>query len=119
MFTIARNLCLNEIRRLSTAAAVLEGRDFESDRDDSLDYADGSTPVPEDQLLNQERHELIIRAVEALPHNQRSAVLLRRFEDLSYAEIAVVLGVSQKAVKSLLSRAKMNLKRRLAHLADD
>ena len=118
MFTIARNVCLNEIRRISNTADRFDGGGLE-EGSDPLAVADASMTAPEDQLLAQERRRIIARAIDALPHNQRSAVLLRRFEDFSYAEIAAVLNVSQKAVKSLLSRAKVNLKQRLGHLADD
>jgi len=48
-----------------------------------------------------------------LPENQRMAVILRRYERFSYEEIARTMNVSVKAVKSLLSRAKENLKNRL------
>jgi len=52
-------------------------------------------------------------AVQGLPKNQRTAVSLHRFEGLSYADIAEVMGLSGKAVKSLLNRAKENLRTRL------
>ena len=57
-------------------------------------------------------------AVNDLPGNQRIAVILRRYESFSYAEIAATLDVTDKAVKSLLSRAKVNLKNKLAGSVD-
>ena len=52
-------------------------------------------------------------ALDALPENQKTAVLLCRYEELSYEAIAEILGCSVNAVKSLLHRAKMSLKEKL------
>lgn len=118
MFTIARNLCLNEIRRAGKSENVIRPGEPEEGTYASANPDDADRRGPEAELLLHERREMVHQAVAALPDNQRSAVLLRRFEGLSYAEIASVLGVSQKAVKSLLSRAKVNLQQRLADFID-
>ena len=115
MFTIARNLSLNEIRRSARSADVIAQDEPELRSDALFPHHDDNPSGPESDLLLRERREMVRRAIANLPENQRGAVLLRRFEDLSYAEIASVLGVSEKAVKSLLSRAKVNLKK---HLSD-
>ena len=62
------------------------------------------------KLDKAERAEMVQVAVQALNQRQRTALLLCKFENLSYQEIADVMGLSVKAVKSLLSRARMNLK---------
>lgn len=83
---------------------------------------DGTTqmlPIPEtdlrpdQQVDRQEKTKMIRRALDALPENQRTAVLLARFEEMSYEEIAQVMDVSVMAVKSLLFRAKQALKEAL------
>ena len=53
---------------------------------------------------------IVREAVENLNERQRVAVVLNKFEEMNYAEIAEVMGLSTKAVKSLLSRARMNLR---------
>jgi RNA polymerase sigma-70 factor (ECF subfamily) len=53
---------------------------------------------------------LIRQALEGLNERQRMAVLLNKFEDMNYAEIAEVMGLTTKAVKSLLCRARTNLR---------
>jgi RNA polymerase sigma-70 factor (ECF subfamily) len=118
MFTIARNISLNEIRRSGKSEDLIRQGDPDDWSSTSSSPQSGDAPGPEAELLLLERREKVHRAIATLPDNQRSAVLLRRFEDLSYAEIASVLGVSQKAVKSLLSRAKVNLRQRLAEFIE-
>lgn len=69
---------------------------------------------PDARLENQELHELLAVALEALPSTQRLALILHRYEDLSYQEIAESMELSVKAVKSLLARGRQNLREKLA-----
>ena len=73
---------------------------------------------PAGEFFQKEKKALIQAAINELPENQRLAVILRRYESFSYAEIAATLNVTDKAVKSLLSRAKVNLKNKLAGIVD-
>jgi len=57
------------------------------------------------------------QAIQALPENQQAAVLMHKYQDLGYAQIADALGCSIPAVKSLLFRAYESLRARLAHLS--
>ncbi len=68
---------------------------------------------PDSSLLESELHEAIASAIAQLPETQRMALVLRRFEELSYEEIAEVLDQSVPAVKSLLFRARTELRQRL------
>jgi RNA polymerase sigma-70 factor (ECF subfamily) len=65
---------------------------------------------PAQQIQQQELAELIRKALDGLNERQRVAVLLNKFEEMNYAEIAEVMGLTTKAVKSLLSRARNNLR---------
>lgn len=67
-------------------------------------------------LLRRERQEAIYETVGKLPPEQRIVVILRYMEDLSYEQIAEVLGCSAGTVASRLNRAHKVLERRLAHL---
>jgi RNA polymerase sigma-70 factor (ECF subfamily) len=57
-----------------------------------------------------ERSEVVLQALQALGERQRTAIMLSKFEGMSYQEISDTMGLSVKAIKSLLSRARVNLK---------
>jgi RNA polymerase sigma-70 factor (ECF subfamily) len=65
------------------------------------------------ELGERELREAIDAAIAALPEAQRMAIILRRFEDMPYEDIAEVLKTSVPAVKSLLFRAREDLRERL------
>jgi RNA polymerase sigma-70 factor, ECF subfamily len=74
------------------------------------------TPTIEQKLLARTRSEMILRAVHALPEKQRAAVLLHKYQEMDYDEIAQVLECSESALKSLLFRAYETLRVELAPL---
>jgi len=75
--------------------------------------------LPVHELAQAELREQVRSAVAALPEPQRTALLLHRFEERSCEEIAETLGLTVPAVKSLLFRARDNVRRRLAPLLGD
>jgi RNA polymerase sigma-70 factor, ECF subfamily len=114
IFTIARNLCLNEIRRRSRHPAESLDQPFEEDDDQpARQIEDPRGFPPPDALLKQELEEKIERALAQLPEKQRTAVLLCRQDELSYEQIAKILGCTLSATKSLIHRARETLKRQL------
>jgi RNA polymerase sigma-70 factor (ECF subfamily) len=64
-------------------------------------------------LLSRERNQQITNALQSLPENQRIALILKRYDNLSYEEISRVLGCSIPAVESLLVRAKRTIQKKL------
>ena len=62
------------------------------------------------KMQQQELAAIVRQALEGLNERQRLAVVLNKFEDMNYVEIAEVMGLTTKAVKSLLSRARDNLR---------
>jgi RNA polymerase sigma-70 factor (ECF subfamily) len=74
-------------------------------------------PTIEQEMLHQVKMTEIRQAIEALPAKQRAAVLMHKYEELEYAQIARALNCSESAVKSLLFRAYEALRSRLAHMA--
>jgi RNA polymerase sigma-70 factor (ECF subfamily) len=115
LFTIANNLALNAIRnRQRRQALPLELRDSGplGLRPHDPGVADRESP-PTQQLQERELTAVIKRALDDLNERQRVAVVLNKFEDMNYAEIAEVMGLSSKAVKSLLSRARSKLREAL------
>jgi len=114
LFTIARNLCLNEIRRRSRHPAdSLEEAHAEHEDQPRQQFEDIKIVPPPDKLLHGELAQKIEEALAGLPENQRTAILLCRQEELSYEEIAEILGCSLSATKSLIHRGRETLKEKL------
>jgi RNA polymerase sigma-70 factor (ECF subfamily) len=114
LFTIARNLCLNEIRRRARHPAdSLDTPHPEHDGQPLRQFEDRQTCSPPEGLLYGELEQKIEHSLADLPENQRTAILLCRQEELSYEDIAQVLGCSLSATKSLIHRARETLKQRL------
>jgi RNA polymerase sigma-70 factor, ECF subfamily len=116
IFRIATNLALNARRDGRYRQAEISIQE-EGNSDDGgrrvLEIPDGK-PGAEQYLLARDRAELIRRAVEELPEKQRAAVLLHKYEDMDYGQIAGVLNCSESALKSLLFRAYETLRVKLA-----
>lgn len=112
LFTIANNLALNALRSRSRRPAIpLNVRDsgpLGPRPAEQLVHDRSDQPVQ--RMQQQELAGLVHKAVEGLNERQRMAVVLNKFEDMNYAEIAEVMGLTTKAVKSLLSRARENLR---------
>jgi len=113
IYRITANLCFNELksaRRKKWFPFNWSDEDGEHTFEETL--AD-STPSTEDLLLEKERNRQISDALQSLPDNQRLALVLKRYDDRSYQEIAQVIGCSVSAVESLLVRAKRALQEKL------
>ncbi|HXA49581.1 MAG TPA: sigma-70 family RNA polymerase sigma factor [Candidatus Acidoferrum sp.] len=115
LFRIATHLALNSLR---------DGKHDRSQErldDDSGDMparqVSDSRPTVEQSMVYQARMEEIRRAIAALPEKQRAAVLMHKYQEMEYSQIAKVLNCSESAVKSLLFRAYETLRARLAHMA--
>ena len=114
LFTIARNLCLNEIRRRSRhPAESLEETHAEHDDQPSRQYEDKKVFLPTENVLHGELAKKIEEALDELPENQRTAILLCRQDEVSYEEIAEILGCSLSATKSVIHRGRETLKEKL------
>ncbi|MEO6848176.1 MAG: sigma-70 family RNA polymerase sigma factor [Chthoniobacterales bacterium] len=110
LMTITRNLVFNEIRRRKRHPTQSLNEEFD---DRPKQYEDATSPSPSDQIQEVELQMAIDAAIESLPEQQRMAVVLRRYEDLSYDEIAKILSTSVSAVKSILFRARIELRDKL------
>lgn len=114
LFTIARNLCLNEIRRRSRHPADSLDQHLAGEEDQpAREIGDRKATAAHDELLQRELVEKIDEALADLPENQRTAIQLCRQEELSYEDIAEVLGCSLSATKSIIHRGREALKERL------
>lgn len=114
LFTIARNLCLNELRRRARhPAESLDAPHPEQPDQPWQQVEDKKGFSPPECLLHGELVGKIEEALAELPENQRTAILLCRQEELSYEQIARVLGCSLSATKSLIHRGRETLKQKL------
>lgn len=114
LFTIARNLCLNEIRRRSRhPAESLEAAENPEDESASRQFEDRKNTSAPDLLLRDELTNKVEEALGALPENQRTAILLFKEKDMSYEEISKILDCSLAATKSLIHRGRETLKQKL------
>jgi RNA polymerase sigma-70 factor, ECF subfamily len=115
LFRIATNLALNSVRdnRYRRLEVPLDAPVEE-------DEAPRELPAREmridEHMIERDRTEVIRRAIAALPEKQRAAVLLHKYEEMEYGEIARILDCSESALKSLLFRAYENLRVQLAPL---
>ena len=117
LFTIANNLASNARRSLARRREVhIDPRSSEGFVGDPLAQLAlaASGLMPNRQLDNVEACSIVQQAIQDLNDRQRMAVLLAKFEDMSYAEIAEVMQLSPQAVKSLISRARGSLRETLA-----
>lgn len=114
LFRITTHLALNWLRDQKNQ------RRQESLDEEMLDGAPrqvaDENPTVEQAMLWQGKLGEVRQAIEELPAKQRAAVLMHKYEEMDYGQIASVLGCSESAVKSLLFRAYESLRARLAHL---
>jgi RNA polymerase sigma-70 factor (ECF subfamily) len=115
VFRIATHLALNWIR---------DGRSEKSQTSLDEETANGaSRQVPdrhrtvEQELVHQAKLREVRDAIDGLPAKQRAAVMMHKYQELEYAQIAGAIGCSESAVRSLLFRAYEALRARLAHMA--
>jgi RNA polymerase sigma-70 factor (ECF subfamily) len=115
LFRIATNLALNSVR---------DNRHRQMDISIDAPVEEDETPLQlparemriDEHMIERDRAEFIRQAISSLPEKQRVAVLLHKYEEMDYAEIAKILECSESALKSLLFRAYETLRVQLAPL---
>jgi len=115
LFRIATHLALNYIRDHRREKGK-QSLDEEREDAPARQFADGG-PSVEERLVKEARLSEVRAAIGRLPEKQRAAVLMHKYEELEYSQIARSLKCSESAVKSLLFRAYESLRGRLAHMA--
>jgi RNA polymerase sigma-70 factor (ECF subfamily) len=110
LFRIARNHCLNELRRPEHRVRHQPLHDTSEQR--------ASGMSPEAQVSARDLQRRLTALLAALPERQRTALILSRFHQMSYEEIATTMKTSLSAVKSLLNRAKEQLVAALGSAGD-
>lgn len=111
LFTIANNLALNSLRNKKRKPAIpLKVSESGMGTRPEEQIAVGKEPAPGHSVQFAELSEVVQQALDSLNERQKMAIVLNKFEDMSYEEIGHVMGMSVKAVKSLLCRARESLR---------
>lgn len=115
LYRISVNASLNKIRKTSGRSffhrlgSVFSGED----KNDPL-FSASDMEDPENILIRQEHSQWLQKALDSLPGNQRTAIILSKYDDLPQKEIAEVMDITEGAVEALLQRAKKNLREKLS-----
>jgi RNA polymerase sigma-70 factor (ECF subfamily) len=122
LFTIANNVAANALRTLARRHEVkLDTRASGPMGANPMDVIvqASSSQMPSRQLAKTEMRDIVRLALESLSERQRMVVLLSKFEDMCYADIAEVMEMTPKAVKSLIARARTHLREVLEPYFED
>jgi RNA polymerase sigma-70 factor (ECF subfamily) len=114
IYKIATNLAISELRRRKRRKLLSLTGLFQSDDEEGIDFqpTDGRS-LPDKDLVDSEQSRQIEKAIAALPDKYRAPIVLREIEELSYDEIAEILGLGLGTTKSRISRARGLLKEKL------
>ena len=116
LFRIATHLALNRIRD-SRHEKSHQSIDASSEDGSAAKQFSDRSPSIEQNLIREAKLREIRTAISALPDKQRAAVIMHKYQEMEYSQIAGVLSCSESAIKSLLFRAYETLRTRLAHMA--
>jgi len=110
IYRIAVNTCLKRARRKKLESWI--SLEFLFQEQGQLEPVSPEVS-PDQQIETAEKEQIVQEAIQSLPERQKTALILHRYENLSYEEIASVMEISLSAVESLLHRAKDNLTQKL------
>ncbi|MEE9531374.1 MAG: RNA polymerase sigma-70 factor [Syntrophobacteria bacterium] len=111
LFTIARNLCLDALKTWERKHVLSTQEDF---IERAMDLSKGPSKIVENDELSQ----ILQRAIDALPRDQREVLLLNKYSGLSYEEIAQIVESTPTAVKQKAYRAMLSLRQKLKKMDD-
>jgi len=115
LYRIAVNASLNKIRKSPLKLIFQRFENIAGSKNEKETYPSVSVEEdPENILIRQEHIEWVKRALDTLPENQHTAIVLSRYDDLSQKEIAEIMDTTEGAVEALLQRAKKNLREKLS-----
>ena len=108
IYRITVNLCIDELRRKKIKRAL--SLDFLTEGTLEKEKKSKEQRLASDGMLNDEKREIVLGALQKISQEHRQVIILREYEELSYAEIAAYLGISIQAVKSRIFRAREDLR---------
>jgi RNA polymerase sigma-70 factor, ECF subfamily len=115
IYRIAVNASLNSVRK-NSSGPILSRLDllFNTGKERELSFPVYDAEDPENIFIKLEKSKWIQNALDSLPENQRTAIVLSKYDDLSQKEISKIMMITEGAVESLIQRAKANLKVKLS-----
>jgi RNA polymerase sigma-70 factor, ECF subfamily len=114
LMTITRNLVFNETRRKGRAIMTSLSGNEPGSSETCRSIADPNQRMAREEVAEAELVQAVDKAISSLPEKARMAVILRRYQEMPYEEIAKAVGVSVPALKSMLFRARAELREKLA-----
>jgi len=105
LYRVAVNQCLNHRRKKGITGPLGQ-----------IEAEDPKAVSLEEEMVRKREVEAVRQAIDSLPGRQRLALILAKYEDRSYSEIAEIMGVSVSSVESLIHRARTTLRNNLSHL---
>ena len=117
IYRITVNASLNKIRKSSKNLFVQRFETvFGVDKSQDVSIQIPDYESPENILIHNEHREWVQKALNSLPENQRTAIVLSKYDDLSQKEIAAIMNTTEGAVEALIQRAKANLREKFSSL---
>jgi RNA polymerase sigma-70 factor, ECF subfamily len=119
IYRIATNLAISEIRKKKRRRLLSLTSFFQNDENETQEFnpPDGKS-LPDEDLIETERSRTIEKAIATLPDKYRAPIVLREIQELSYEEIARILGLGLGTTKSRISRARALLREKLKQYFD-
>jgi RNA polymerase sigma-70 factor, ECF subfamily len=116
IYRIATNLAISEIRKKRRRKLLSLTSFFQTEENDSQEFhPPDEKSLPDEDLIENERNRTIEKAIATLPDKYRAPIVLREIQELSYEEIAQILGLGLGTTKSRISRARALLREKLKH----
>jgi RNA polymerase sigma-70 factor (ECF subfamily) len=116
IYRIATNLAISEIRRRKRRRLMSLTGLFQGEADEAVEFQPpDKRPLPDAEVVTDERDRTIARAIAALPEKYRIPIILRDIEGRSYDEVAEIMGLGLGTTKSRISRARGLLREKLQH----
>jgi RNA polymerase sigma-70 factor, ECF subfamily len=113
IYRITANASLNFLRSRKARRKVSGAMPGSGDDGPETDFEDERAEAPDERMEKDELSRVLRRIVDDLPERQRMAIVLNKYEGQSYEDVAAAMDLSVMAVKSLLTRARVNIKEKL------
>jgi len=115
IYRIAVNAALNKVRKSQKNLVIQRFESlFGSSKNPDINLPHSFDDNPEDLLITAEHKKWVEGALNTLPENQRTAIVLSKYDELSQKEIAEIMNLTEGAVEALIQRAKANLRDKLS-----
>lgn len=115
IYRVTVNASLNKVRK-NSKNFLIQRLDVFLGSEKNKEFTIPDTENPENILITNEHKEWVQKALNSLPENQRTAIVLSKYDELSQKEIAEIMSTSEGAVEALMQRAKANLREKLSTL---